>query len=137
MVPKNLLAVNVPDLPGGGATDLVPEGTIRNPLAPKLSPNVPETGLEILAAFIPKLLGLAIIVAAVIFFFVFLIGGIRWITSSGDKAQVEAARNTIMNALIGLVLVLSLFAILKFVEQLFGISLLQINLGDLIIGSKK
>lgn len=137
MIPKNLLAVKVPDIPGGGAKDLIPEGTIGNPLAPKLSPNAPEKGLEMLAAFIPMLLSLAIIVAAVIFFFVFLIGGIRWIMSGGDKAQIEAARNTIMNALIGLVIVLSLFAILKFVEQLFGISLLQINLGDLIIGSKK
>lgn len=133
MVPKNLLAVNIPDLPGGGAKDLVPEGTIRNPLTPKLSPNVPETGLEMLAAFIPKLLSLAIIVAAVIFFFVFLIGGIRWIMSGGDKVQVEAARGTLTNALMGLVIVLSLFAILKFIEVLFGVELLQIELGRLKI----
>lgn len=128
-----LLAVQITNPPGGGAKDYIPEGTIRNPLAPKLSPNVPETGLEMLAAFIPKLVGLAIIIAAVVFFFVFLIGGIRWITSSGDKAQIEGARNTIMNALVGLVIVFSLFAILKLIETLFGIELLQIDLGRLKI----
>ncbi len=130
---KELLAIETPTLPGGGFKDYVPEGTIRNPLAPKLSPNVPETGLEMLAGLIPMLIGLAFVIAAVVFFFIFLVGGIRWITSSGDKVQIEAARNTIMNALIGLVIVLSLFAILKLIETLFGVNLLQINLGDLII----
>lgn len=133
MIPKNLLAVKVPDIPGGGAKDLIPEGTIGNPLAPKLSPNVPEKGLEMLAAFIPMLLSLAIIIAAIVFFFVFLIGGIRWIMSGGDKAQVEAARGTLTNALIGLVIILSLFAILKFIEVLFGVELLQIELWRLKI----
>lgn len=130
---NHLLAVQITNPPGGGAGDLIPEGTIKNPLAPKLSPSVPEKGLEMLAFFIPRLIGLAIIIAIVVFFFVFLIGGIRWIMSGGDKVQVEAARGTITNALIGLVIVFSLFAILKLIETLFGVELLQIDLGRLKI----
>jgi cbb3-type cytochrome oxidase subunit 3 len=134
MVLKNFLAVNtIPNPFGGGAKDIALEGTIRNPLAPNLSPSTPERGLEMLSALVPMLLSLTIIIAAIIFFFVFLIGGIRWIMSGGDKAQVEAARGTLTNALIGLVIVLSLFAILKFIEVLFGIELLQIQLGKLKI----
>lgn len=113
---------------------LLAQSRITNPITPKLSPETPTKGLYLLGDIIAKFISIGIIIAAVVFFFIFLVGGIRWITSSGDKAQIEAARNTIMNALIGLVIVLALFAILKLIETLFGINLLQIKLGDLIIG---
>lgn len=112
---------------------LLTQSRITNPITPNLSPETPTKGLYLLGDLVVMLINIGIIIAAVVFFFIFLIGGIRWITSSGDKAQIESARNTIMNALIGLVIVLSLFAILGLVGGLFGINLLQINLGDLII----
>lgn len=113
------------------------EPRITNPITPRLSPATPTQGLYFLGDLLVMLVNIGILIAAVVFFFIFLIGGIRWITSSGEKTQIEAARNTIMNALIGLVIVLALFAILKLIGGLFGVNLLQINLGDLIIGSKK
>lgn len=114
---------------GGGEA----AGRIKNPLAPVLSPTSPDAALGLLAKIIVMLINISLVIAAVVFFFIFLIGGIRWITSSGDKVQIEAARNTIMNALIGLVIVFSLFAILKLIETLFGVELLQIDLGRLKI----
>lgn len=112
---------------------LFAQSRITNPITPNLSPATETQGLYFLGNFIIKLINIGIIIAAVVFFFIFLVGGIRWITSSGDKVQIEAARNTIMNALIGLVLVLSLFAILKLIGTLFGVNLLQIDLGKLKI----
>lgn len=108
-------------------------GRIKNPLAPNLSPiNEWEGGL-LFGKILTTLISTLIIIATVAFFFVFLIGAIKWIMSSGDKAQVEAARGQITNALIGLVIVLSLFAITKLIETLFGISILQIDIGALKI----
>lgn len=108
-------------------------GSIRNPLAPNLSPvNEWEAGL-LLGKVLSTLISTLIIIAAVAFFFYFLIGAIKWIMSSGDKAQVEAARGQITNALIGFVIVLSLFAIAKLIETLFGISILQIDIDMLKI----
>ena|SRR5579871_3943948 len=53
-------------------------------------------------------------------------GGIRWITSGGDKANLETARGTIIAAVIGLIIVFLSYIILNLVMQFFfGSSLLQ------------
>lgn len=68
---------------------------------------------------------LALVIAAVVFFFILVVGGIRWILSGGDKAQTEGARGQITAALIGLVIVFSAWAILQIVSQLFDLEILQ------------
>lgn len=66
-----------------------------------------------------------IIVAAFIIAFVMLVvGGIRWIFAGGDEKAVAGARNTITAALIGLVIVLAAFALIRLVETFFGIQIL-------------
>ncbi|MBI2442552.1 MAG: hypothetical protein HYV40_01430 [Candidatus Levybacteria bacterium] len=55
-------------------------------------------------------------VIAVIVALGFLVyGGIRWITSGGDKGGVETARNTIISAIVGLILVFLAYVILNLV----------------------
>ncbi|MEN9407348.1 MAG: hypothetical protein RLZZ455_564 [Candidatus Parcubacteria bacterium] len=55
-----------------------------------------------------------IFVAAVIIALGFLIyGGVRWITSGGDKGGVETARNTIISAIVGLVVIVLAYFILN------------------------
>ncbi|MBI2442553.1 MAG: hypothetical protein HYV40_01435 [Candidatus Levybacteria bacterium] len=55
-------------------------------------------------------------VIAVILALGFLVyGGIRWITSGGDKGGVETARNTIIAAIVGLILVFLAYVILNLV----------------------
>lgn len=49
-----------------------------------------------------------------------IVGGIRYATSSGDQAQVTTAKNTIMYAIIGLVVAILAYAIVNWV-------LVQIN----------
>lgn len=44
-----------------------------------------------------------------------LIGGVRYILSAGDQSQVTQAKNTIMYALVGIVVSLSAFAIVQLV----------------------
>ncbi|SRR5260221_12183099 len=68
-------------------------------------------------------ISLALVVAAVIFFFMLVIGGIRWILSGGDKGQTEAARNQITAALVGLVIVFAAWAIAQLIGSLFGITI--------------
>lgn len=48
-------------------------------------------------------------------------GGIKWITSRGDKVAVESARRHIMAAVIGLVIVISAFFILTVVFRILGV----------------
>ena len=70
----------------------------------------------------------ALVIAAIVFFFILVIGGIRWIASSGDKAQTEGARNQITAALVGLVIVFAAWAILNLIKVFFGVDVLSLSI---------
>ena len=69
-------------------------------------------------------INLVLILAAVLFFFLLVLGGIKWITSGGDKGQTESARAQITAAFIGLVIVFAAWAVIEIVGTFFGINLL-------------
>ena len=72
-----------------------------------------------------------LIVAVLIALFFLIFGGIRWITSGGDKAKVESARGTIIAAIIGLVIAFLAFFILSLALSFFGLSLTNLRLPKL------
>jgi hypothetical protein len=55
-------------------------------------------------------------------------GGVKYITSGGDKGQTEAARGQITAALVGLVIVFAAWAIINLVNIFFGVNILQLNI---------
>ncbi len=61
-----------------------------------------------------------LLVLAIVLTLIYLIyGGIRWITSGGDKGKVDEARKHITAAIIGLVIALGAFIILSTVTRIF------------------
>jgi len=68
-------------------------------------------------------LQLLLLIAAVFFFVYLIIGGIKWIMSGGDKAKVEAARNQITHALIGLLVVFGAWIVASLIKTMFGIDI--------------
>ncbi len=46
-----------------------------------------------------------------------IVGGFRYVTSGGDQAHVKAAKDTILYAVVGLIVALLAFAIVGFVAQ--------------------
>jgi hypothetical protein len=107
---------------------------INNPLfGQSLQDMVVNDPFGFFQKLIPNLIGLAFIVGVLIFFFVFVSAAIQWISSGGEKASIEAARGKLMNAVIGLVLLLLVFMIIKLIEAFFGIDILKINIGVLKI----
>ena len=69
-----------------------------------------------------------VVVAAVLFFLWLVLGGIKWITSGGDKNKTEEARQQITAALVGLVVVFSAWAIARLISILFGVDLFDLNI---------
>lgn len=106
---------------------------ITNPLAPRLTPQSTPGAVSLFSDILQRLITLALVAAAVIFFFVFILGGIQWIVSGGDKAKVEAARGRVTNAIVGIFLIFVLWAILTLLENFFGISLVKLDIGSLIV----
>lgn len=73
-------------------------------------------------------INLVLVIAALVFFFMLVWGGVRWIMSQGDKGNVENARNQITNALIGLAIIFAAWAIMKLIETLFGVSIFNLSI---------
>jgi len=73
------------------------------------------------------LINILLIVAALSFFFMILLGGLRIIVSGGKKDNINAARQQIVNAFIGLIIVFSSWAIMSYLGSVFGINLLYFN----------
>jgi hypothetical protein len=106
--------------------------SINNPvLGPSLGA---MNGVGFFQRLLPALILGALVIGVIIFFFMFLSGALSWITSGGDKMKTEAARNRLTNAIVGLVILLSFFAIINLLENFFGIDIIRLNLGPLFIG---
>ena len=52
---------------------------------------------------------------------VLIIGGLRYIVSAGNATQVQGAKNTILYAIVGIVVAVAAYAIVAFVLAQFGI----------------
>lgn len=64
---------------------------------------------------------LVLIVASVLFVFNFLIGGIKFMLSGGSKEKLDSAKKQLVNAILGIVIVFSAWAVLGFVGDFFGV----------------
>lgn len=81
-----------------------------------------------LGAVLGFVITIAFIIAILVALAFLILGGIKWITSGGDKGGVEAARNQIIAAVVGLIVVFLAFFILNLVLGLFGLSLFNLSL---------
>jgi len=70
-------------------------------------------------------------VSGIISFIFLLVGGIQWILAGGDKEGTEKARKRITNALIGLAVVFSAYALIFILQALFNIDIIRLNLQPL------
>lgn len=109
---------------------------IENPVVGDWLRNLPvvsNSSEVFFARFLPNLVGLSIVIGVLGFFGIMLVGAIQWISSSGDKAALESARGKIVNALIGIILLFATFAIIKLIEDFFGVDILTLDIGPLKI----
>lgn len=79
--------------------------------------------IEEIGTLISGVVAFALLIAAILVFLYLVWGGISWITSGGDKAKTEEARNRITNALVGLAIVAAAWAVIKLIEFFFGITI--------------
>lgn len=70
-------------------------------------------------------ISLVMLVVALVFFFMLVLGGLKWVMAGGDQKNVETARNQITNALIGLAIVFASWAIVRLIEVVFGVSIIS------------
>ena len=69
-----------------------------------------------------------LVVSALVAFVFLIIGGIKWVTSGGDKEKTQGAQKTLTAALVGLVIVFAAWAIIRLIETFFGIQILTLTI---------
>lgn len=77
---------------------------------------------------ISALVGTLLIIAALLAFLMLILGGIQWISSGGDKAGMESARNKITHAIVGLIIVGAAWAIMILIQNFLGITIIGGNI---------
>jgi len=73
-----------------------------------------------LGSYLNSLLSIVMVVSLLLVFFHFISAGFQWITSGGDKSKTEEARNKIVNAFVGILIVSASFATTGYVGWILG-----------------
>lgn len=68
-------------------------------------------------SMVGSIIGVILSFLGVIFFVLVIVGGLLWMFSQGNEAKVEKAKNILVAAVIGLVIVLAAYAITSFIGQ--------------------
>lgn len=85
-------------------------------------------GFASLSDFIKNALSLVFVIGAFLVLIMLIIGAYEWIASGGDKENVAKARNRIINAMIGLLVLAVAFALVRLLAQFTGF-----DIGNLVI----
>ena len=116
---KHLKKIAVPLGLGALALSIPSLALAQNQIVPtEISP------VQNLVKVIQSVIRFILLIAFVLAFVFLIIGGIRWITAGGDEKAVAGARGMITGALIGLVIVLVAYALIRTVEIFFGVSII-------------
>jgi len=83
------------------------------------------------AAYVGSAINILLGLAGIASFIFLILGGLQWITGGGDKDAAEKARKKIMQALTGLAIVFSSYAILYVMRVLFHVDIIAVNISPL------
>jgi len=80
-----------------------------------------------------NIVAVLITLAGIIFFFMIIAGGFRYLTSGGDPKAVAAAGNTLTWAIAGLLIVLVTWFILQLIQTLTGVRVTLFRIGEVSV----
>lgn len=71
-------------------------------------------------ALIPRAINLMLFIVGILAIIMLIYGGIRYVLSGGDAGKVKDAKNTILYAIVGLVIAILGYAVVNWVIQVVG-----------------
>ena len=86
---------------------------------------------KVIETFIVNFIRIGFVAGSVIFVFMLIWGSIEYIMAGGAKEKTGNAAKRITNALIGIALLFSVFAIVYLANKLFGIDLLMLLIPEI------
>lgn len=113
---------------GGDTTQNVPVGPCSSTTPQTFSQLCRGSQGENVPIIIRNAITALMVIAAILALFFLVYGGFKWVTSGGDKGQIDAARKIILAAIVGLILTFLSFFILSVFLGFFGLSLKSLTL---------
>jgi hypothetical protein len=83
--------------------------------------------LSDLGVVVGKLLSIAIGAGAIVLFFLLVSGGFKLITSSGDPGKAQAAWKTVTFAIIGMVIIIASYLVIRLIKEFTGVDVGTFN----------
>lgn len=80
----------------------------------------PQTSITIIVEIIANIFNLSIISASIAFVLFVILSGIKLATSLGDPKKIQSARNTLINAFLGFIVIISFFVVIRLLFWIFG-----------------
>ncbi|HJX45796.1 MAG TPA: hypothetical protein VJ399_01360 [Patescibacteria group bacterium] len=68
-----------------------------------------------------NIISIALSLAGIVLFILLIMGGFKFITAGGEPAKVEGARKTLTSAIVGLIVIILSFLILRIIQTLTGV----------------
>ncbi len=70
-----------------------------------------------------RLLVYAIAISGMYFFVRTLLAGFQYLTSEGEPAKIQAAQQTLIHSLLGLILIITAFFLAQIIQTIFGLKI--------------
>ncbi len=77
--------------------------------------------------FLSSLIGFLTVLGAIFFIVQLILAAFKWLTAGGDSGQVEKARNQIIQAVLGLVIIVLSYGLIELVGSLLGLDLINLQ----------
>jgi len=107
------------------AFQLIPSVYANEIINKAISGSVPTDPGKGLAFYIAALWQTVVTVGGIAFIIYLVWGGIEYLTSGGDKGRIDDAQKKITSSIIGIVILISSYAVTYFIQQVFKINILK------------
>lgn len=99
----------------------ITQGLRIGPTGSQQEINGPLEGINTISDIVNKLTQFLVPLAAVILFFILVWGGIGFILSRGDPEKVKSARAKLTAGIVGFILLIASYLIVKLISSMFGL----------------
>lgn len=82
-------------------------------------------GLSSFETILSWVIGIMTVLAGIYFIFILITGAYTWMSAGGDKNKLQEAQQRILNAIIGLVIVVAAYAIISLISYVTDLNILQ------------
>lgn len=132
---KNILEIIIPKAfaAGSNATQDYTDLGAFSPPTKAFAPDIKTAAGAVapLGTFLSTLFGFITTLAGIFFLVYFILAGLSWIMSGGEKGKIESAKQQMTNAALGLIVIIAAYSIIGIVGGVLGLDIL--NPGKIIM----